>query len=241
MKKTKEPQDYDSVLDSIADGVFTMNEEWIITSFNKSAERITGISGEEAIGRQCYDVFRASICECGCALRETMKTGKSVINKPIEIMSVRGTRIPISISTAVLRDESNNVIGGVETFRDLTIEAELRKELEEKYTFHDIITRNHKMQEILRLISTIAESEATCLITGESGTGKELFARAIHNLSSRKDNPFVAINCGALPDNLLESELFGYEKGAFTDAKRNKPGRFAIAEGGTIFPYRSSD
>ncbi len=235
MKKTKKLPDYDPVLDSIADGVFTVDKEWNITSFNKSAERITGISRKEAIARRCCDVFRATICESGCALRETIRTGKSVINKPIEIMSPRGTLIPISISTAVLHDELNNIIGGVETFRDLTTETELRKKLDGKYKFHDIITRNHKMQEILQLIPTIAESDATCLITGESGTGKELVAKAIHNLSSRKDEPFIAINCGALPDNLLESELFGYEKGAFTDAKQNKPGRFAMAEGGTIF------
>ncbi|MFC1558651.1 sigma-54 interaction domain-containing protein [candidate division KSB1 bacterium] len=235
MKKINESMVYDPVLNSIADGVFTVDKEWNITSFNKSAERITGISQEEAIGKQCYDVFRASICECGCVLRETIKTGDSIINKPIEIMSPRGTRIPISISTAVLYDESNNIIGGVETFRDLTTEDELRKKLYGKYTFYDIITRNHKMQEMLQLIPTIAESDATCLITGESGTGKELVAKAIHNLSTRKDSPFVAINCGALPDNLLESELFGYKKGAFTDAKHNKPGRFTLAEGGTIF------
>ena len=235
MEKPKDSFTYDPVLDSIADGVFTIDEEWNITSFNKAAERITGTPRNEAIGTQCCEVFRATICECGCALRETMETGKSVINLPIEIMSPRGTRIPVSISTGILRDKFGNVIGGVETFRDLTTEAELRKKLEEKYSFYDIITRSHKMQEILHLIPTIAESDATCLITGESGTGKELVAKAIHNLSNRKEKPFIAINCSALPDNLLESELFGYKKGAFTDAKQDKPGRFAMAEGGTIF------
>jgi len=235
MGKAKEKLKYDPVLDSIADGVFTVNEEWNITSFNEAAEKITGISRDEALGRQCCDVFRASICECGCALRETIRTGKSIINKPVEIMSPKGTRIPISISTAVLKSESGEIIGGVETFRDLTTEEELRKKLEGKYTFFDIVTRNYKMREILDLIPTVAESDANCLITGESGTGKELVARAIHNLSARKDKPFIAINCGALPDALLESELFGYEKGAFTDAKKDKPGRFALAEGGTIF------
>ncbi len=235
MEKPKDSFTYDPVLDSIADGVFTIDEEWNITSFNKAAERITGTPRDEAIGTQCCEVFRATICECGCALRETMETGKSVINMPIEIMSPRGTRIPVSISTGILRDESGNIIGGVETFRDLTTEAELRKKLEEKYSFYDIVTRSHKMQEILQLIPTIAESDATSLITGESGTGKELIAKAIHNLSNRKEKPFIAINCSALPDNLLESELFGYKKGAFTDAKQDKPGRFAMAEGGTIF------
>jgi len=226
---------YDLIIDSIADGVFTVDDEWNITSFNAAAEKITGIKREEAIGSQCCDVFRASICECGCALRETMRTGQSVINKPIEIMSPRSIKIPVSISTAILRDKSGAIIGGVETFRDLTTEEELRKKLEGRFSFYDIVTRNHKMQEILSLIPTIAESDATCLITGESGTGKELVARAVHNHSPRRENPFVAINCAALPDSLLESELFGYEKGAFTGAVKDKPGRFSMAEGGTIF------
>ncbi|MFC1514013.1 sigma-54 interaction domain-containing protein [candidate division KSB1 bacterium] len=225
----------DPLLDSIADGVFTVDEEWNISSFNKAAEKITGISRDEAVGRQCCDVFRASICECGCSLRETMKSGVSIINKPIEIVSAIGKKIPISISTAILKDENDKIVGGVETFRDLTTEEELRKKLEGKYTFYDIVTRNHRMQEILSLIPTIAESDATCLITGESGTGKELVARAIHDISKRKERPFVAINCAALPDSLLESEMFGYEKGAFTGAHKDKPGRIAIAEGGTIF------
>ncbi len=235
MNSDNKKQKYDPVLDSIADGVFTVDEAWNITAFNNAAEKITGVSREEAIGQQCCDVFRASICECGCALRETMDTGKSIINKPVEILSPKGIRIPISISTAILKDEKNNIIGGVETFRDLTTEEVLRKKLEGKYSFYDIITRNHKMQKLLNLIPTIAESDATCLITGESGTGKELVARAIHNHSYRKNMPFVALNCAALPDTLLESELFGYEKGAFTDAVKDKPGKIARAEGGTIF------
>ncbi len=235
MNNIVDEKDFDPILDSIADGVFTVDENWNITSFNKAAEKITGISQEEAIGKQCCDVFRASICECGCALRTTLQTGESIINKPIEIMSTSGTLIHVSISTALLKDKSGTIIGGVETFRDLTTENELRKKLEGIYTFHDIITRNYKMIEILNLIPTIAESDATCLISGESGTGKELIAKAVHNLSHRKNKPFVAFNCGALPDNLIESELFGYEKGAFTDAKKDKPGRFALAEEGTVF------
>ncbi|MFC1553973.1 sigma-54 interaction domain-containing protein [candidate division KSB1 bacterium] len=224
-----------TILDSIADGVFTVNADLIISSFNDAAEKITGISRNEALGKPCCDVFRASICESGCALKQTLKTKETIINKSIHILSSEGNRIPISVSTALLKDENGEVIGGVETFRDLTTEVELRKKLEKNYSFFDIITKDHHMQDILGLLPKIAESDTSCLITGESGTGKELVARAIHNLSPRKNKPFVAINCGALPDSLLESELFGYEKGAFTDAKHNKPGKFSMAEGGTIF------
>ena len=225
----------DVVLDSIADGVFTVDEEWRITTFNRAAERITGVSREEAIGRQCWHVFRSNICESGCALRETMRTGGNIVNKAIYILNAAGQRIPVSISTAILKDHDGNVIGGVETFRDLTTVAELRKELTEKYSLMDIMGRSKPMRELFDLLPQVADSDSAVLIEGASGTGKELFARAIHGLSRRRERRFVAINCGALPDTLLESELFGYKAGAFTDAREDRQGRFALAEGGTIF------
>jgi len=135
----------------------------------------------------------------------------------------------------LLKDEEGNVIGGGETFRDLSVVEELRKEISQRRAFADIISKNHEMQRIFSILPSIAESDSTVLIEGPSGSGKELFAHAIHNLSPRRDKPIVVVNCGALPDTLLESELFGYKAGAFTDAKRDKPGRFALAEGGTIF------
>ncbi len=235
MQQTEQHAEHlETILDSIADGVFTVDKEWIVTSFNRAAEEITGIPREEAVGQRCCEVFRASICESACALRQTMKTGQPVINKAIYIIDSNGRRIPISISTALLKNKAGKVIGGVETFRDLSVVERLRKELEYKYTFEDIISKSPKMRDIFDLLPTIAQSDSTVLIEGESGTGKELIARAIHNLSPRKKGPLVAVNCGALPDNLLESELFGYKAGAFTDAKRDKPGRLALAGGGTI-------
>jgi len=224
----------DIILDSITDGVFTVDREWKVTSFNRAAEIITGISKKEAIGQSCSYVFRASICEGSCALRHTMDTGDPVTNLPIYILRADGSKIPVSISTALLKDTSGTIIGGVETFRDLRMVEELRRELKEKYSFADIISRNHRMGEIFDILPAIAESQSTVLVEGESGTGKELVCRAIHNLSPRSNGPFVAINCGALPDTLLESELFGYKAGAFTDARKDKPGRFALAKGGTI-------
>ena len=223
------------ILDSIADGVFTVDRDWKITSFNRAAEDITGIPREEALGQQCCDVFRASICEGNCALRESIGTGKSVVDKAIYIIDADGRRIPITISAAVLKDVNGEVIGGVETFRDSSAIEELRRELEKKYSFYDIISKNREMLRIFDILPEIAESNSTVLIDGESGTGKELIARALHSLSLRNDRPIVAVNCGALPDTLLESELFGYKAGAFTDARSDKPGRFALAEGGTIF------
>jgi len=223
------------ILDSISEGVFTVDLDWQITSFNRAAEEITGIQREKAIGQQCRDVLRADVCETNCTLRQTMETGKPIMNKAVHIIDAQGKKRAITISTALLKDESGKVIGGVETFRDMSMIEQLRKEIQGRYSYEDIISQSHKMQNLFAVLPNIAESNTTVLIEGESGTGKELFARAIHNLSFRKDEPFIAVNCGALPETLLESELFGYKAGAFTDAKKDKPGRFALAQSGTIF------
>ena len=235
MEKREPERFFNIILNSVADGVFTTDGDGRITFFNKAAEEITAFSSEEAIGRYCFEVFRADICQSRCALKEALRTEREIINVPVTILNKDGKKIPISISAAVLRDEKGEVIGGVETFRDLSALEELKKELSEKYTFGDIVSKNHFIHEIFNILPNVAESDSTVLIQGASGTGKELFAKAIHNVSHRKNKPFIKVNCGALPDTLLESELFGYEKGAFTDAKKDKPGRFALANGGTIF------
>jgi len=223
------------ILDCVPDGVFAVDASWQITLFNSAAEQITGVPREEAIGRPCCEVFRASICETACALKQTLATHRPVLNKVVYIVNAHGERIPISISTAVLKDARGRVIGGVESFRDLRLVEELRQQAEQQVSFSDIIGRSAAMRRLFDLLPPVAESDSTVLIEGASGTGKELVARAIHQLSRRREKRFVALNCGALPDTLLESELFGYKAGAFTDAKKDKPGRFALAEGGTLF------
>ena len=223
-----------AILESISDGVFTVDDDWHITSFNRAAEEITGIPREEAVGKPCSEVFRASMCEVDCALRQTMETGAPIVSKPAFIIDAEGQRIPISVSTALLRDEKGRVMGGAETFRDLSLVEELRKELEGRFQVGDLVSRSPSMRKIFDILPQVAGSDSTVLIQGETGTGKELLARALHSLSPRREKPFVAINCGALPDTLLESELFGYKAGAFTGADRDKPGRFAMAEGGTL-------
>ena len=235
MTMNKETSFFNIILDSITDGVFTINERDEIMSFNRAAEEITGFSKEKAIGQYCFNVFRTNICQTSCALKETLHTGKPIVDMPVNILNKDGKEVPVSISTAVLKNERGEVIGAVEIFRDLSVVVELKKEIAKQYTIEDIISKNHLIQEIFHILPDIAESDSTVLIQGPSGSGKELFAKAIHNLSLRKDHPYVKVNCGALPDTLLESELFGYVKGAFTDAKRDKPGRFTLADGGTIF------
>ncbi len=223
------------ILDSIADGVFAVDSDWRVCSFNRAAEEITGIQRDEAIGSQCSEVFRASICESACALRETMKTGNPIIDRAIYIVRADGTRIPVTISTALLKDDQGRTIGGVETFRDLSVEEELRRELAGRHMFEDMVSTSTDVLRVFEILPDIAESESTVLIQGESGTGKELIARALHNMSPRAENPLVIVNCAALPDTLLESELFGHKAGSFTDARRDRLGRFAMADGGTIF------
>jgi len=225
----------EAILESISDGVFTVDLNWRITSFNRAAETITGIPREEAIGRLCSEVFRSNMCETDCALCHTLDDGRPVIDKSGYIIDADGRRIPISVSTAVLRDDRGEVIGAAETFRDLSEVEALRKELTGRFQIGDLVSRSAAMREISDVLPSIAASESTLLIQGETGTGKELLARAVHDLGPRRKKPFVAVNCGALPDTLLESELFGYRAGAFTGANRDKPGRFALADGGTLF------
>jgi len=229
------PAGTDAILESISDGVFTVDAQWRVTSFNRAAERITGVPRKEALGRRCAEVFRSSLCGAECALQKTLKTGKPVIGRSAYIVDADGERIPISISTAVLRDADGNVIGGAEVFRDLSELDALRQELEGRFRVGELTSRSPVMQRVFEVLPAIAASPSTVLIQGETGTGKELVARTIHALSPRKDGPFVAVNCGALPDTLLESELFGYKAGAFTGASKDKPGRFALAKGGTLF------
>ncbi len=229
------PDRFEAVIHSISDGVFTVDSKWRITCFNRAAEDITGVSRSDALGRRCYEILRSNICKDACAIQYTIETGRPVVNLTVYLTNREGTQIPVSVSTALFKNKEGKLIGGVESFRDLRHVEELRKEIEKTYTFEDIISKNGKIKHILDILPTIAINESSVLITGESGTGKELFARAIHNLSGRGKRPFVAINCGGFPETLIESELFGYEAGAFTGATKSKPGRFALAEGGTLF------
>ncbi len=240
MRETRKRQSRDCdevtiILDSISDGVFTVDKDLTITSFNRAAEHITGFSAEEAVGEKCYNIFRTSVCQKGCLLNETLNTGRPVTGLEVTILNRRNEEVPISVSTAVLLDRDGSRIGGVETFRDMTAVDSLRREIRKRHSLQDMVSKNHRMQQVFALLPDVANSQASVLLLGDTGTGKDLLARAIHNESRQKDGPFVKVNCGALPDTLLESELFGHVAGAFTDARRDRVGRFELAAGGTIF------
>ena len=222
------------IFDTISHGIFTIDCDGLITSFNSKAEELTGYSKEDVIGKQCSEVFGGEACKTDCALKQSIQTGERTEDRDVTITTKEGRELPITISTAVLLGREGEKLGGVEVFRDSETIRQLRKRLFGSYIFEDIVSKSPSMRNIIDMLPLVANSASTVLIEGASGTGKELISRALHNLGPRKEKPFVAINCGALPDTLLESELFGYKKGAFTDAKRDKPGRFARAEGGTL-------
>lgn len=228
-------KNFSTILDSVADGVFTVDNNMRIQSFNKAAEEITGFTRDQAIGKPCYDIFRSEACAFSCPVKEAIETGESVLNREVEIVDRNNKKKPISVSASVLIDRHGKASGGVETIRDLSVLYTLKKELNQKFTFRNLVSRNPSMRRLFNVLEDIAVSEATVLLHGESGTGKELFARAIHDLSSRSEGPLVTVNCGALPETLLEAEIFGVRKGAYTGAVENRPGRLELCSGGTFF------
>eukprot|EP01022_Parablepharisma_sp_SALTPOND_P029788 TRINITY_DN7457_c0_g1_i1.p1 TRINITY_DN7457_c0_g1~~TRINITY_DN7457_c0_g1_i1.p1 ORF type:complete len:465 (-),score=166.89 TRINITY_DN7457_c0_g1_i1:170-1564(-) len=223
------------ILNSITEGVFTVDPQMRIVSFNQAAQSITGISADQAVGRKCHEILRAGICGTSCPLGTSMTTGEPGLEVDVEITGDDGRLIPVRIRTAVLRNSQGEVVGGVETFRDLSEVHHLRKRLTEGYTFCDLKGKSEPMRQLFRILPEAARSGATVLIRGDSGTGKELVARALHDLSARHEGPFVAVNCAAIPEALMESELFGHVRGAFTGADRDREGRLAAAKGGTLF------
>ncbi|MBW1685781.1 MAG: sigma 54-interacting transcriptional regulator [Deltaproteobacteria bacterium] len=235
LSKRLDPRYFSLILDSVRQGIFTVNARAEITSFNRAAQRITGYREGEVLGRECSTVFKTDLCDTVCPLRKSIRGRERTRGRRAIVRAKDGRRIPISMSTYPLETRTGKLIGGVEVFEDLSSLLALERKLDNKYRLDDIVSKNAEMERIFALLPLLAESDSTVLISGESGTGKELAAKAIHNHSPRGKRPFVPISCAAMPDTLLESELFGYKKGAFTDAKRDKPGRIAQADGGTLF------
>ncbi|RJQ68387.1 MAG: PAS domain-containing protein [Desulfobacteraceae bacterium] len=224
-----------NLFEALPEGVFTINTHWYIESFNHRAEEITGYQREEVIGRHCWEIFRSDLCQLGCPLRTALESGLTSMDQDVRILKKGGKRQTILVNAGVLRTATGKIRGAVETFRPLAGEAYFNGLEGENVAFAKIIGAAKPMQRIFEMLPDIAASDANVLITGESGTGKDLIARTIHDLSSRADKPYVAVNCSALAETLLESELFGHEKSAFTGATGTKIGRFELAKGGTLF------
>lgn len=230
-----------AILDTIDDGVMTIDFNMKITSFNRAAERITGFSAVEARGQRCKDIFcgRGKIdrekCTTDCTMKMAAKEMKPVTVKK-KIVNKKGELVTTSSTATILYDLNNHPVGGMETFVDITAFEKLKEECQgRQYILGNIIGRNQKMIEIYELIDSISESRANVLIQGESGTGKGLIANAVHFSSINRKGPFVHVNCASLPENLLESELFGHVRGAFTGAVSDRQGRLELAQNGTLF------
>jgi len=224
------------ILNCISDGVLTIDLDGRINYVNKAMQELLGYPDTEMIGKRCENFIRSNICATeDCALRRTLARRERLSNYESFIENREGRRIPVNINTDLLFDEAGSLIGIVEVFRDISQIKELKERLANVYRFDNIVTKNKRMKEIMDILPSVAQARTTVLIEGESGTGKELIAKAIHNNSNRKDKPFIAVNCAAIPETLIESELFGHVKGAFTGAHQDRIGRFELANHGTIF------
>ncbi len=223
------------ILDNLDVGIFTVDKGGRITFFNTAAEKISGYSRRKILGEPCSAIFGGNEAQEVCSMQETIVSGQSRSSRQGQMVTRDGMPIPIRANYMALRNEKGMIVGGLMTFHDLTLVQQLKQAMRDRYTFHDMIGKSPAMQKIFEMINVVTATDATILIEGATGTGKDLLAKVIHSASRRFDKPFVKVNCAAIPDTLLESEIFGYVKGAFTGAERDKIGRFQEADGGTIF------
>ncbi|MEJ5376486.1 MAG: sigma 54-interacting transcriptional regulator [bacterium] len=224
-----------SILESLPVGVITLDRDWRITSFNRAASEITGYTAKEVLGWRCYELFKSPVCQRDCPIERALSCSVSVYDREVTFLNRNHRRVTVLVNATPLRDAEGRVIGGLETLRDISALEWMRQELALNYDYSHIVGQSEAMQQVYRRMEQVSRTDTTVLILGESGTGKELVARAIHHNSERKDHPFIAVNCSALPESILESELFGHVRGAFTGAIRDKVGRFEMANGGTLF------
>jgi PAS domain S-box-containing protein len=223
------------ILDNLDVGVFTVNRGGYITFFNHEAEKVSGFNRRQVIGKPCSGIFGGTAAQDLCLLQESIANGTARTSRRGKMTTKNGETIPIRANYLALRNEKGTIIGGLATFHDLTLVRQLNQAISDRYTFQDMIGKDPGMQKIFETVNVVAATDATVLIEGATGTGKDLLAKVIHSSSRRAGEQLVKVNCAAIPDNLLESEMFGYIKGAFTGADRDKPGRFNEADGGTIF------
>lgn len=225
----------EEILNSIAEGVITVDKTFKVNFINRAAEEIMGYKKDEVVGQFCKYILKCELCQTKCPIGIVLETGNNLYDYSSVIYDKDGNKKPIKLNAAILKNSDQIPVGGVISFRDLSELENIKKQSNLISNFYGIIGHSKTMQEIFNLIMEISESDATVLIIGESGTGKELIANAIQATSTRKNKPFLKVNCSVFPQNLLASELFGHVKGAFTDAVRDRPGRFELADGGTIF------
>jgi PAS domain S-box-containing protein len=223
------------ILDNLEVGIFTVDRGGVVTFFNTAAEKISGYGRQKILGRPCAAIFRGEKTRNCDLLKETIMSGGPQCGIETRILTREGVAVPIRITFLPLRNEKGIAVGGLATFSDLTLVHQLSQAIQDRYTFHDMVGKSPAMQRIFENVQVVAKTDATVLIEGPTGTGKDVLAKVIHTASGRSEKPLVKVNCAAIPDTLLESEMFGYVKGAFTGAVQDRAGRFQAADGGTIF------
>jgi PAS domain S-box-containing protein len=223
-----------AILGSIREGVITIDPEFRITSFSRRAEAITGRKADDVLGLHCHDVLTSPLCNESCPAQHCLDTGDEEAERTTEIVTGNGSSLAIGEVAVPLRDEAGTPLGSLLLIEDRSNQADVLSQVDGA-SFSGIIGRSKAMRHVFRVIEQVAPTDVTVLLTGESGTGKEKVARAIHDRSGRRHGPFQAINCAALPETLLESELFGHMRGAFTGADRDRPGRIEATAGGSLF------
>jgi PAS domain S-box-containing protein len=223
------------ILDNLDIGVLTVDRGGHITFFNNRAETITGFNRGDVLGKSCSMIFGKTSSHDLLLLNETIADGRARSSTEGEIKTRDGQAIPMRANYMALKNEDGRIVGGLATISDLSLKYRFNSEIKGRYTFYDMVGKDPAIQKIFEIVPVVASSDATILIEGPTGTGKDVLAKVIHNASTRSKKTLVKVNCAALPDNLLESEMFGYVKGAFTGAETDKPGRFQEANGGSIF------
>ncbi len=228
-------ENLERILDTLQDGIIAHDLERRIFYFNKMAEQITGYTRQEVVGRDCHEAFGGAFCGSRCSFCSDKPSFTDHVEYELNITTKSGESRRVEMSATMMKDEKNNDFGILASFKDVSTLYKLRMKAKEVTSFGNIIGRNNKMLDVFQQIIEVAPYDSPVHIHGETGTGKELIASAIHEQSGRSGAPFVPINCGALPEGLIESELFGHVKGSFSGAVRDKKGRFEMAQGGTIF------
>jgi PAS domain S-box-containing protein len=223
------------ILDNLTEGIIAHDKERHVVFFNRAAEKITGYSRKDVLGKDCHEAFGAPFCGGRCSFQDGPPDSLDTLFYPLNILNREGQPRRIEMSVSGMNDSSGDLIGVIASFRDVTDLVALKIQVGDLKGFAGIIGRNPKMLQVYTQIRDMATNDYPVHIFGETGTGKELVAAAIHKESRRGGKPFVPVNCGALPEGILESELFGHVKGAFTGALRDKKGRFELANGGTMF------
>jgi len=226
-----------AILNSVGEAVVTVDREHRIAWFNRGAEGLVGVSSAEVLGKDCREVLKASFgpAQHDCPMGDLAEGGRPRTDVEGTLLRADGRIVPISASWSFFENEEGERIGFVIVFRSFEEIERIAEERKSRFPFREIVGKTPRIRQIFELVEMIRETDSTVLLTGESGTGKGLFARAIHDLSPRREGPFVKVNCAALSETLLESEMFGHVKGAFTGAIADKTGRFEAAQGGTIF------